>query len=200
MRLQQPRIIRLALSGKKRLLKTCKRGGVIDLAPHDQSRKNRRIVVYRRRQRPVGAARGSRTLARRRVPEWDRRPSAPIDVDRNREPSRRRRRSGRLRRELRVLPPGDTATAGGAIGGRDAAVGLFQYSLQSGRGLKGTQLATVLTAAHACTGDSRSVKVSSEGSCASQASIPNRRDAAEIVSRRRLESCRLLMYFETNTS
>ena len=52
--------------------------------------------------------------------------------------------SGRLRREYRVLPPGDIRNCMVALSQDEALLGrLFQYRFHAGRGLRGTALETL---------------------------------------------------------
>src|ERR1700758_5295297 len=73
--------------------------------------------------------------------------------------------SGRLRREYRVLPPGDIRNCMVALSEDEALLGrLFQYRFHSGRGLRGHSFGNLfLTALSHVTGDfTRAVRVSSE--------------------------------------
>ena len=73
--------------------------------------------------------------------------------------------SGRLRRELNVLPPGDIRNCMVALSEDEALLSrLFQYRFSEGRGLKGHSFGNLfLTALTNLTGDfSQAVKVSSE--------------------------------------
>src|SRR2546430_4975522 len=73
--------------------------------------------------------------------------------------------SGRLRREFRVLPPGDIRNCMVALSQDEALLGrLFQYRFHSGRGLRGHSFANLfLTALTHVTGDfAEAVKVSGE--------------------------------------
>src|SRR3990172_8200784 len=74
--------------------------------------------------------------------------------------------SGRLRREFRVLPPGDIRNCMVALSQDEALLGrLFQYRFASGNGLKGHSFGNLFLAALShVTGDfTRAVRVSSEG-------------------------------------
>ncbi|MBI3210518.1 MAG: YvcK family protein [Candidatus Solibacter usitatus] len=73
--------------------------------------------------------------------------------------------SGRLRRELGVLPPGDIRNCMVALSEDEALLGkLFQYRFDSGRGLKGHSFGNLfLTAMTKLTGDfAHAIQVSSE--------------------------------------
>src|SRR5580765_163459 len=73
--------------------------------------------------------------------------------------------SGRLRREYRVLPPGDIRNCMVAMSQDEALLGrLFQYRFHAGRGLRGHSFGNLfLTALSHVTGDfTRAVRVSSE--------------------------------------
>src|SRR6266404_3595541 len=73
--------------------------------------------------------------------------------------------SGRLRREYRVLPPGDIRNCMVALSQDEALLGrLFQYRFHSGRGLRGHSFGNLfLTALTHVTGDfAEAVKVSGE--------------------------------------
>jgi uncharacterized cofD-like protein len=73
--------------------------------------------------------------------------------------------SGRLRREYRVLPPGDIRNCMVALSQDEALLGrLFQYRFQAGRGLRGHSFGNLfLTALSHVTGDfAEAVKVSGE--------------------------------------
>jgi uncharacterized cofD-like protein len=73
--------------------------------------------------------------------------------------------SGRLRREYRVLPPGDIRNCMVALSRDEALLGrLFQYRFQAGRGLRGHSFGNLfLTALTNVTGDfAEAVKVSGE--------------------------------------
>ena len=73
--------------------------------------------------------------------------------------------SGRLRRENRILPPGDIRNCMVALSEDEALLGrLFQYRFHSGRGLRGHSFGNLfLTALSHVTGDfTRAVRVSSE--------------------------------------
>src|SRR5437879_6695950 len=73
--------------------------------------------------------------------------------------------SGRLRREYRVLPPGDIRNCMVALSQEEALLGrLFQYRFHSGRGLRGHSFGNLfLTALSHVTGDfTRAVQLSSE--------------------------------------
>ena len=73
--------------------------------------------------------------------------------------------SGRLRREYRVLPPGDIRNCMVALSQDEALLGqLFQYRFKTGRGLRGHSFGNLfLTALSHVTGDfARAVRVSSE--------------------------------------
>src|ERR1700688_701046 len=73
--------------------------------------------------------------------------------------------SGRLRREYRVLPPGDLRNCMVALSEDEALLGrLFQYRFHSGRGLRGHSFGNLfLTALSDVTGDfTRAVRVTSE--------------------------------------
>jgi uncharacterized cofD-like protein len=73
--------------------------------------------------------------------------------------------SGRLRREYRVLPPGDIRNCMVALSQDEALLGrLFQYRFNSGRGLRGHSFGNLfLTALSHVTGDfAEAVRVSSE--------------------------------------
>src|SRR5579872_1023918 len=73
--------------------------------------------------------------------------------------------SGRLRREYRVLPPGDIRNCLVALSQDEALLGrLFQYRFHSGRGLRGHSFGNLfLTALSNITGDfTRALRVSSE--------------------------------------
>src|SRR5580765_3128556 len=73
--------------------------------------------------------------------------------------------SGRLRREYRVLPPGDIRNCMVALSQDEALLGrLFQYRFHAGRGLRGHSFGNLfLTALSHVTGDfTRAVRVSSE--------------------------------------
>jgi len=73
--------------------------------------------------------------------------------------------SGRLRREYRVLPPGDIRNCMVALSQDEALLGrLFQYRFHSGRGLRGHSFGNLfLTALTHVTGDfAEAVRVSSE--------------------------------------
>src|SRR3984957_11963445 len=73
--------------------------------------------------------------------------------------------SGRLRREYRVLPPGDIRNCLVALSQDEALLGrLFQYRFDAGRGLPGHSFGNLfLTALSNVTGDfTRAVRVSSE--------------------------------------
>src|SRR6201998_703248 len=73
--------------------------------------------------------------------------------------------SGRLRREYRVLPPGDIRNCMVALSQDEALLGrLFQYRFHTGRGLRGHSFGDLfLTALGDVTGDfTRALRVSSE--------------------------------------
>src|ERR1700726_3736814 len=73
--------------------------------------------------------------------------------------------SGRLRREYRVLPPGDIRNCMVALSQDEALLGrLFQYRFHSGRGLRGHSFGNLfLTALTHITGDfAEAVRVSSK--------------------------------------
>src|ERR1700732_2901294 len=73
--------------------------------------------------------------------------------------------SGRLRREYRVLPPGDIRNCMVALSQDEALLGrLFQYRFHAGRGLRGHSFGNLfLTALSHVTGDfAEAVRVSSE--------------------------------------
>src|SRR4030081_1618227 len=73
--------------------------------------------------------------------------------------------SGRLRREHRVLPPGDIRNCMVALSQDEALLGrLFQYRFHAGRGLRGHSFGNLfLTALSQVTGDfAEAVKVSGE--------------------------------------
>src|SRR3989442_14036247 len=73
--------------------------------------------------------------------------------------------SGRLRREYRILPPGDIRNCLVALSEDEALLGrLFQYRFDAGRGLPGHSFGTLfLTALSNVTGDfAEAVRVSSE--------------------------------------
>src|SRR5664280_1686997 len=73
--------------------------------------------------------------------------------------------SGRLRREYRVLPPGDIRNCMVALSQDEALLGrLFQYRFHAGRGLRGHSFGNLfLTALSHVTGDfAEAVKVSGE--------------------------------------
>jgi uncharacterized cofD-like protein len=73
--------------------------------------------------------------------------------------------SGRLRREYRVLPPGDIRNCMVALSQDEALLGrLFQYRFDAGRGLRGHSFGNLfLTALSNVTGDfAEAVRVSSE--------------------------------------
>jgi len=73
--------------------------------------------------------------------------------------------SGRLRRENRILPPGDIRNCMTALSEDEHLLSqLFQYRFASGRGLKGHSFGNLfLTALHQITGDfAQAVKLSSE--------------------------------------
>jgi uncharacterized cofD-like protein len=73
--------------------------------------------------------------------------------------------SGRLRREYRVLPPGDIRNCMVALSQDEALLGrLFQYRFHAGRGLRGHSFGNLfLTALSSVTGDfAEAVKVSGE--------------------------------------
>ena len=73
--------------------------------------------------------------------------------------------SGRLRREYRVLPPGDIRNCLVALSQDEALLGrLFQYRFRAGRGLRGHSFGNLfLTALSAVTGDfAEAVRVSGE--------------------------------------